>query len=420
MGWLSNLFKKENPTQTQYAEVTSGYAPIFSQFGQDIYASDVVQQAINCIVQEIKKLLPEHVRKHGQDIEPVNSSLQMVLNNPNPIMTTSEFLEKVTWLLFLNYNAFIIPTYTEVTDKNGKVHKQYDGLYPILPSQVHFLEDKSGKLYVTFRFNNGQEYTVKYSDVIHLKYRYSVNQYMGGNESGQPDNDALLKTLDINHQLLQGVASAMKSSFAINGVIKYNTMLDEGKTEAALKELESKLKKSESGFLPLDLKAEYIPIKKELQLVDKNTLEFIDTKILRHYGVSLPILLGDYTKEQYEAFFQKTCEPLIASFSQAFTKVLFTDKEKGFGNQIKFFAKDLLFMSMDQKIAVLKELAPTGTLFENEKRVMFGWRPLPELVGKRYQSLNWVDANKANEYQIGKEDDTGGGDNGQENDNQSV
>ena len=85
---------------------------------------------------------------------------------------------------------------------------------------------------------------------------------MGGNEAGQPDNEALLKTLNLNHQLLEGVSSAMKSSFAINGVVKYNTMLDEGKTEQALKELESKLKKSESGFLPLDLKAEFIPIKK--------------------------------------------------------------------------------------------------------------------------------------------------------------
>ena len=47
MGWLSDLFKKqtENPTQTKYAEVMSGYTPIFSQFGQDVYASDVVQQA---------------------------------------------------------------------------------------------------------------------------------------------------------------------------------------------------------------------------------------------------------------------------------------------------------------------------------------------------------------------------------------
>ena len=406
MGWLSNLFKKETPTQTKYAEVMNGYTPIFSQFGTNIYASDVVQQAINCIVSEMKKLRPEHIREIGQDITPVNSSLQAVLNNPNPLMTTSEFLEKVTWLLFLNYNAFIIPTYYEWRDSKGVEHRQYDGLYPILPSQVDFIEDASNRLYVKLRFNNGQEFTVKYSDVIHLKYRYSVNQYMGGNEQGQPDNEALLKTLNLNHQLLQGVASAMKSTFAINGVIKYNTMLDEGKTEAALKELEAKLKKSESGFLPLDLKAEYIPIKKEIQLVDEATLKFIDEKILRHFGVPLPILTGDYTKEQYEAFYQKTLEPLIISFSQAFTKTLLSAGELSHHNKINFYAKDLIFMSVDQKIQMLKELAPTGAIFENEKRVMFGMRPLAELEGKRYMSLNWIDATKANEYQVGQSDNT--------------
>lgn len=403
MGWFTDLFKKqtENPTETKYAEVMNGYAPIFSQFGQNIYASDVVQQAINCITQEIKKLRPEHIREIGNDVIPVKGDLQTVLNNPNPLMTTSEFLEKITWLLYLNYNVFIVPTYYEWKDKDDITKRKYDGLYPITPTQVDFIEDSRNRLHVKFYFNNGENYIVKYSDVIHIKKNYSVNQYMGGNEQGQPDNDALLKTLNINHQLLQGVASAMKSSFAINGVIKYNTMLDEGKTEAALKELEAKLKKSESGFLPLDLKAEYIPIKKELSLVDSNTLKFIDEKILRHFGVPLPILTGDYTKEQYEAFYQKTLEPLIISFSQAFTKVLFTDREKGFNNTIKFYAKDLIFMSVDQKIAMLKELAPTGALYENEKRVMFGLMPMPELVGKRYMSLNWIDSNDASKYQTG-------------------
>lgn len=399
-GWLSDRFKKETPTQIKYAEVLNGYTPIYSQFGTDIYASDVVQQAISCIVQEMKKLRPEHVREIGNDIVPVSGDIQRVLNNPNPLMTTSDFLEKVTWLLFLNYNAFIIPTYGE--------NNKYNGFYPIQPSQVDFIEDAGGRLFVKFRFGNGQEFTVKYSSVIHIKKNYSVNQYMGGNEGGQPDNDALLKTLNLNHQLLEGVASAMKSSFAINGVVKYNTMLDDGKTEQALKELEAKLKKSESGFLPLDLKAEFAPIKREIQLVDATTLKFIDEKILRHFGVPLNILTGDYNKEQYEAFYQKTLEPLIIAYSQAFTKVLFSDGELNHRNVIKFYPKDLIFMSVDQTLEMVTLLSNTGALFENEKRVAFGLRPLKELEGKRYMSLNWVDANIANQYQTGQPDSTGG------------
>ena len=415
MGWLSNLFKKqeEKVNNSTYAEVMNGYAPIFSQFGTNIYASDVVQQAVSCIVQEMKKLNPEHVIENGSDITPVNSSIQRVLNNPNPLMSTSDFLEKVTWLLFLNYNVFIIPTYYVWRDDKGNLKRHYDGLYPIAPSQVDFIEDASNTLFVKFRFNNGQEYTLDYRDVIHIKKNYSVNQYMGGNEQGQPDNEALLQTLNLNQQLLQGVAGAMKSSFAINGVIKYNTMLDEGKTEAALKELESKLKKSESGFLPLDLKAEYIPIKKELQLVDSTTLKFIDEKILRAFGVPLSILTGDYNKEQYEAFYQKTLEPLIISFSQAFTKVLFTERERSFNNKIQFYPKDLIFMSVDQTIQMVTLLSNTGALYENEKRVAFGLKPLPELAGKRYMSLNWVDTEIANQYQTGTDTSDGGASDGE-------
>ena len=412
MGWLSNLFKKqdEKPTTIKYADMLNGATPIFSQFGNNIYASDVVQQAISCIVQEMKKLRVEHIKENGSDVTPVNDTLQRVLNNPNPLMNSSDFIEKITWLLFLNYNAFIIPIYYSWKDNKGTEHRSYEALYPIQPSQVDFIEDVSGKLFVKFLFNNGEEYTLNYSDVIHIKKNYSVNQYMGGNEAGQPDNTALLKTLQLNSELLDGVSAAMKSSFAINGVIKYNTMLDSGKTEAALKELEDKLKKSKSGFLPLDLKAEYIPISKDIQLVDESTLKFIDEKILRNFGVPLCILTGDYTKEQYEAFYQKTLEPLIISYSQSFTKVLFTDREKSFGNKVHFYPKELIFMSVSQTLEMIRLLGDSGALYENEKRVALGLRALPELVGVRKQSLNYVDVEIANNYQLNN-----GGENNESN-----
>ena len=151
----------------------------------------------------------------------------------------------------------------------------------------------------------------------------------------------------------------------------------------------------------MDLKAEYIPIKKELQLVNNDTLRFIDEKILRHFGVPLPILTGDYTKQQYEAFYQKTLEPLIISFSQAFTKTLFTDKERAFNNQIKFYPKDLIFMSIDQTLEMIRLLGDSGALYQNEARTALGLRPLKELEGVRMQSLNYVSVEIANKYQLG-------------------
>lgn len=402
MGWLSKLLKKE-PKNTTYAATLDGWTPIYSQFGTNIYASDVVQQALKCIVDEMKKLNPTHVRMNGSDPIPVKSTIQDVLNNPNPLMTTSEFLEKTMWLLLMNYNVFIIPTYyTWIDEKTGQERRYYDGLYPINPTQVDFIEDASGRLFVHFFFLNGYDTTIPYDSCIHIKDHYSVNEYMGGNIMGQPDHEALLGTLQLNDDLLKGVAKAMNASYAVNGIVKYNTLLDDGKTEKALRDLERKLRNSESGFLPLDLKAEFTPLERSTQLVDKDTLEFIDSKILRNWGVPLCILTGDYSKDQYEAFYQKTLEPKIIAISQAFTKKLFTVRERAFGNKIELYPKDLIFMTVSQTLEMIDILSPTGAMFENEKRVALGLRPLPELEGKRLMSLNWVEADKANQYQMGK------------------
>ena len=405
MSWFSKLFQKGPKTQ-KFAPSMNGFAPLYSQFGTNIYQSDVVQQAVKCIVDEMKKLNPTHIRYINNDPVPITKgSIQEVLSNPNQLMTTSEFLEKTMWLLMLNYNAFIVPTYYVWTDpETGAERRYYDGLYPINPTQVDFIEDAAGRLFVKFYFWNGYTTTLAYNDIIHIRYNYSVNEYMGGNVMGQPDHEALLETLELNKNLLQGVAKAMKASYAINGVIKYNTLLDEGKTVEALAELERKLQNNESGFLPLDIKADFTPLPRSVALVDEATLKFIDEKILRNFGVPLCILKGDYTKEQYNAFYQKTLEPIIVSLSQAFTKKMFTSRERAFGNKIELYPKDLIFMTMEQTLEMIKELSPTGGLFENEKRTALGLRPLPELAGKRYMSLNWIDANNAAEYQVGKDD----------------
>lgn len=384
---------KQNKENKKYAAMLNGMVPIFSQFGKDIYASDVVQQAISCIVFELKKLNPQHIRIIESDPSPVtNSNIQRLLEQPNERMTQSDFLEKIYWQLFLNYNSFIVPTYDIEYDKEGNKIKRYTGLYPVQPINVELLQDNSGTLFIKFRFINDYETTLKYSDVIHLKYKFSINEFMGGDETGQPDNKAILKTLELNETLLQGVAKALKSSFSINGVVKYNTLLDHGTMEQNIKDLEEKLKKNESGFLPLDIKGEFIPIQNKIQLVDATTLKFIDEKILRNFGVSLPILTGDFTKAQYEAFYQKTLEHIIKATGEAFTKVLFTDREKSFGNKIVLYPHELIFMDTSQKIELFDLLIDSASCYKNEVRVAFGMRPLPELVGQIAMSSNKTNA----------------------------
>lgn len=383
-----NKFKKTKPN-INYAKMLNGYTPIFSQFGQDIYASDVVQQAIACLVTELTKANPFHIKQSGSDLVPVeNSEIQKLLDQPNERMTQTDFFEKVYWQLFLNYNSFIIPTYY----KDIKENKHYTGLYPIQPTNVTFLQDPEGKLGIEFTFRNGYKTMLAYSDVIHIRYRYSINEFMGGNEFGQPDNRALLKTLELNNTLLQGVAKALKSSFSINGVIKYNTLMDDGKMENNIKEIEKRLANNESGFLPLDIKGEYIPLQNKIQLVDATTLKFIDEKILRNIGVSLPILTGDYTKPQYEAFYQKSLEPILKRTGESFTMTMFTNREKGFKNKVMMYPHELIFMDTSQKIELFDVLVDSASCYKNELRTAFGMRPLPELAGQIAMSSNKANA----------------------------
>lgn len=386
---------KNKRDNMRFAEMLNGLYPVFSQFGNDIFASDVVQQALYTIVTEMKKLKPKHIRRSGFDLAPVYDSVQMVLDQPNYLMTRSDFIEKITWNLLLNYNAFV---YIE-RDKTGKL----TGLYPVNPYEVVFLES-NGKMYIQMFFQNGYDYTLPYDSFIHIKTHYSINEFMGGNMFGQPDNKALLDTLDLNYTLLEGVKKALNSSFAINAIVKYNTMLDDGKIAANIADFEKKLANSQSGILGIDNKSEVTQFKRDLSVVDDNTLKFIDDKILRHFGVPLEIVRGDYTTEQYQAFYQKTLEPLIISFSEAFTKRLFTERELGFRNEIVFYPKELIFMSTQQTLEMVNLLGQSGALYENEKRVAFGLEPLEELRGVRKMSLNYVDVDIANQYQLNLED----------------
>ena len=114
----------------------------------------------------------------------------------------------------------------------------------------------------------------------------------------------------------------------------------------------------------------------------------------------MPILTGDYTKEQYEAFYQKKLEPLIIAISQAFTKTLFTEREKQMGNEIIFLPKELIFMNTTQVLEAMRILGDAGELYSNEKRMAIGLEPLEELEGVRMQSLNYVNVEIANKVQL--------------------
>ena len=391
---------KNKAKEITYARLLEGYNPIFSEFGNDVYVSDVVNNCIRAIATEMSKLSPRHIRRNGEVQEEVKSSINRLLRfAPNEFMTTKDFLEKITWLYEKHYNCFIYPKYEVITDSKGNKKRNYIGFYPLNPIQVEFLEDLAGKIFIKFSFKNDENYTLPYDDIIHWRKDFSDNDLLGGDKFGKSKTGNILKILHLNHSVTEGIDKAIKSSLSIRGILKVNTLLNDEKQDEERRNFEQRLKSSNSGIMTMDLKNEYIPITINPKMVDKDILQFIEKKILNHYGVSLAIINGDFNDEQYQAFYEKVLETNIIALGQAFSKTLFSDRELDHGNEVIFYGQKLLFTNTKNKIAVADILANRGALTDNQLLELFGYPPF-EGGDIRHMSLNFINRDIADNYQL--------------------
>ena len=364
---------KEDNIRFPYAPTMSGYAPIFTPFGDNIYASDIIVRATQCVANEMMKLNPRHIRVvDGKQQTVYNSSIARCFKRPNEYMTLSDLLSKITVLRELTDNAFLYPDY--YISSSGE--KYYIGLYPLKPNIVDVLIDDDDKLFYQFSFGNGTTVTLPVSEVIHWRKDYGVDDFFGGNLFGQGGNKELLQDLNLFSQIKQSIAEAMRVSLSINGVMQYVPLMNEDKLKAERDRFVEDLRGGQSSVLFLDGKAEYKQISRDVKLVDKDTLEFFYQTILMTSGVSLPILTGDYTSEQKAAFYESALEAPIISLGQAMSKVFFSARKDALGNEIILYPDEIQNMSIDKRIAFLQIAAPAGAVSKNEIRKTVGLPPI--------------------------------------------
>ena len=395
MGIFNFWKKKESKQGLTYAPTMSGTSPFFSAFGDNVYASDIVVESIRCKANEFKKLAPRHIRiVNGKQTVITDSSVARVLKRPNPYMTQADFLEKITILLELNKNVFIYPEY--YITKGGE--RYFTALYPLKPSDVWYMSNDRNEMFIKMRFFSGYEVTLPLDSVIHWRKDFGVNDYFGGGMFGGNDNAGLMTMLERYDQLTQSIAKALECSCQINGVMRVNSYLDDDKSQKAREDFEANLKANKSGVLFTDMKAEYTHLPRDVKLVDAETLKFFYDTILRANGTPLCILNGDYTKAQKEAYYEHALEGDIKSLGQAMSRVLFSDRESSFGNDIVFFPNDIAFMSMENKIAALQTGLPAGIFTKNEARELLGYPPIEggDVMPRGY---NEVDSTSATDTQ---------------------
>jgi HK97 family phage portal protein len=392
--------KKKQGSNESFKFVNEINLPLTS-FGNNISKSDVVKIAIDRIASQCAKLKPRYIKKaNDKTVTEKSGKLSFILKHqPNEVMTPYQFIYMVITTLLMNDNAFIYPMFDGST---GEIK----ALYPLKPSIVEPIIDSGGSYYLKFSFDREESFTIPYENVIHIKRFYHTNQIFGGSSS-KGDQEALLKTIQINENVLQGIDNALKSSMQIKGLLKMSAMLSETDKKKQLDSFNEILKESirnkGSSIIPVDLKGDYVPLTTDPKLIDKDTLEFLQSKILDYFGVSVPIFHSKYTEDEFNSFYEQTIEPLAIQMSEAFSLGLLTQNEITRGEEIIFYSERLQYASWNTKVTAIEKLMGLGIMSLNESRGLLGLEPV-ENGDRRLQSLNYVDATKANEYQVGKDD----------------
>lgn len=378
----------EKTANYQRFKLMNGFTPTFSAFGNNAYSSDVVRSTIHAIATNAAKLKPKHVLRKNGKINNQYSLIEKLLSiRPNPHMNAFDFYYKIVTQLYLRSNAFILIQYEGFNLK---------GFYPINCSTAEMLENDD-VLYIKFTFSSGKVLTVPYDQVVHLR-RYFNRDDMFGDSIDTP----LLPTLELINTTNQGIINAIKSSAFLRGLLNFTSTLrpEDLKAQKDAFVTDYMDVNNNGGIAALDAKSDYIELKNEPKMVDSKQMDIIEKKVYKFFNVNEKIIMSNYTEDEWNAFYESIIEPLAIQMSLEFTSKLFTDGQKSHGNELIFEANRLQYASTATKLKVVETLVDRGLMNKNEGREIFNMGPVPD--GEQYiVSLNFIQADKANEYQLG-------------------
>lgn len=391
--------------QTKSDRITAWLAnnqPVFTQFGNNIYLSDFVNNAIDRVATEISKINVKSVVDKGDSLMVQNDDItRLFRSKPNPLQTTSDFLSSVEWLRRKNRNAFIYPQYEIVETPTGRRFRRYTAFYPLNPQAVYIGVSPGGNVWeVKMDFEDGSSWVIPYADLVHMKWRRGSNLIVGGGDDyGQADDKDVLNTIRALDKTIQGLPKSIEASLQIKGVYYSKSLLDEKRRESERADFESHILTSKTGIVATDLAGEFTPMDIKPPDIPEDVMKFLKAVIQERYGISAAILSGDYTSTQHNSFYQTAIEDFIIQFEQAMTSTLFTQREQDVGRRVKCYYQRVRYYSVTDKHNLADLATKTGILTLNQINELFGYEPF-DGGDTRLRSLNYIDASIANEYQL--------------------
>ena len=344
----------------------------YHSFRGDLTALDIIAMSIDALARNIGKIVLKSVQQKKDTVLVADntSDVARVLKKPNMFMTSYDFMYKVASLYYLSNNVFVWPEY----DSKGTLQ----ALWPINYKSFALKKTDSGVLIAQFQLNYYKTYTVPYSQLIHLRNRYTTDDLFGD------ANDALQPIAELANAQNQGIINGIKNSALIRGILRsVNIIKEEDMTKARDQFIKDNLSAANSGgVMVIDGKFDYQNIESKPYIVDADTLKEVKERIYSYFGVNEEFVQNKFTSEQYEAVYEGRIEPFAMMISQALTFKLFTDRERGFGNVVEANMAKLKYQPMTVITRVITATNQLGLFTRDEYREMLGYAPLgPERGG---------------------------------------
>lgn len=337
----------------------------YRSFNGDLALLDIVASSVDALSRNIGKIELKSVRREKDNTSSSDSisDVARVLKCPNRYMTSYDFLYKVASLYYLSNNVFIWPEY----DRMGTLK----ALWPI-NYQYFKLKTVDEVLIAEFRLNYFKEYTVPYSQLIHLRNKFTTDDMFGDS------NEALNPIAELANAQNQGIVNGIKNSALIRGILKsINVIKEEDMIKARDQFIEDNLSAANSGgVMVIDGKFDYQNIESKPYVVDSDTMKEVKERVYSYFGVNEAFIQNKFTSEEYESVYEGRLEPFAIMISQAFSAKLFTARERGFGNEVEASMARLKYQPMTVITRVIAATNQLGLFTRDEYREMLGYSPL--------------------------------------------
>ena len=348
-----------------FFQTFNAYKPIFTNWGGAIYESEIVRAAVDARARHISKL---KIEINGT----ANPSLQAKLRlGPNQWQTWSQFLYRLSTILDVNNTAFVVPVFDE--------RMIITGIYPVLPTMCTLVE-YDGEIWLRYQFSTGQFAAVEFRKcAILTKYQYK-DDFFGSS------NRALKETMQLIHTQNEGVQEGIKNAASIwfmaqlSNFAKPDDLANERK-RFTKENLSSESDLGGSLLFPNTYK-DIRQIDVKPYAIDADQMAQIRSNVYNYFGVNENILQNKAKSDELEAFFDGCIEPFSIQFSEALTKMLFSERERAQGSYLIANANRLQYMSVSQKVQMAKELGDRGAILIDEIRELFNYAPLPNGAGQ--------------------------------------